>query len=82
MKTETISKSEINAHFTSLVRTALAEIGDLIILDNITVIFARIGNVDFWIDLEGRFKNQLAYDLPIYRWDTQKIADDLMKHSK
>jgi hypothetical protein len=38
-----------------------------------------LGNVEFWIDKDGPWKNLLAYSIPTAYWDKDSITKDLTK---
>lgn len=39
----------------------------------------KLGNVKFWVDIDGPFENILSYDLPLDKWDVSSISIAFMR---
>lgn len=57
-----------------LIHTVVSSYGVPDINDGQPVIALRLGDVQFWIDSSGPFKDRLSYDRPMSRWNTNAIA--------
>ena len=40
----------------------------------------KIGNVTFWVDNDGPWKDQLSFDIPTDKWNKEEIAKDSRMH--
>lgn len=40
-------------------------------------IVLKLGNVTFWIDRTGDFRDCLSYDIPVNKWDNEALMQDM-----